>query len=207
MPAKLSHPHLETSLSEVEEQMHSGLLCCTWRCKKALAKKRGDKKGKNLALVQRGSEDHLPPELTYEAVFHKVYLNSSFFGSLVPRWALATFLTSMVLSYQPLQATGLLCVQTLNQGVFILSDKASCLISKHAWTQEFKVSQVWDIPCNLLPFPVICCCFWLVPPLYRGGSSPLWSPSLEPIPAEQSFGSFSQCKKLNHPMGSEKPPC
>lgn len=31
--------------------------------------------------------------------------------------------------------------------------------------------------------------------------------SLEPVPAEQGFSSFSQCKELNHPMSSEKPSC
>lgn len=77
--------------------------------------------------------------------------------------------------------------------------------------KQLKVSWVWSIPCSMLPFPVFCCWFWLVLPLYRVGFfSPLEfvSPaSLEPVPAEQGFSSFSQCKELNHPMSSEKPSC
>lgn len=44
--ASKAFPPTFRDLSEVEEQMHSGLLCCTLRCKKVLAKKGGDKKGK-----------------------------------------------------------------------------------------------------------------------------------------------------------------
>lgn len=61
-------------LSEVKEQMHSGLLYCTLRCKKVLAKKGGDKKGKKPVSC---AEEFWAPcmKLTHEAIFHKVCLN------------------------------------------------------------------------------------------------------------------------------------
>lgn len=75
MPTKLSHLCLEISLSEVQEQMHSGLCVAHEGVKKHWQRKEEARKERNLSLVQRSSEHHLPPELTYEAVFHKVCLN------------------------------------------------------------------------------------------------------------------------------------
>lgn len=168
MPPKLSHLHLATSLSEVQEQMHSGLLCRMWRCKECWQRKEEKRKERNLALVQRSSVDHLPPELTYEAVFHKICLNSSFFGSFVSLWAITTFLASMALSYQALLATGLSYVQTLRQGVFILSDKASSSISKHAWAQGAQGFLGVKYPLQCSTFSCYLLLLLAGSPLYRG---------------------------------------
>lgn len=118
----------------------------------------------------------------------------------------------MVHSYQPLLAPGVSCVQTLRQGVFILRDKTTCSVSKHALgtsSSRFPECEVSPAACYLFLFFAADSgwCF-----LCTGGGCfsllEFVSPaSLEPVPAEQGFSSFSQCKELNHPMSSEKPPC
>jgi len=98
MPAKLSHLDLEISLSEVQEQMHPGVLCCTSRHERALAKSRGEaSKGVNLALVQGSAECYLSSKLMYGAAYHKVPIKS---GGLTSSLAFSTLLSSKVLFCQ-----------------------------------------------------------------------------------------------------------
>lgn len=105
-----------------------------------------------------------------------------------------SFLTSMVLSYQSLLATGL-CVQTLRlrQVVFILRDKASCSVSKHALGTgssrfpKYEVSPATDTYFLLLFFLFICCFSYYLLLLLAGASfvqgcsSPLWSLAAPPL--------------------------
>lgn len=135
------------------------------------------RKERNLALVQRSSEDHLSPELIYEAVFHKVCLNSNFFGSLVSLWAITTFfsLHSSLLS----ALTG--------YWAFISSDtETGCFYL--VWQSQLLNLQTCPNTGSSrflgVRYPLQCAtfsCYLLLllagSPLYRGGSSPLWSPS------------------------------
>lgn len=84
MPTKLPHLRLEIICLKSKSKCTQAFCVALEGVKKHRQRKEEARKERNLSRVQRSSEHHLPPELTYEAVFHKVCLNrlpSVAFGS------------------------------------------------------------------------------------------------------------------------------